>query len=307
MSDIGTRAGKWLEGAALDVALLAVDAALRIAPEPAGYRMEHGLGWVFRSCLVREQIVRHMKAVLGNPDWPEAKWGALLADHRRWIGHLVIEALYWLRLPANEIRARVSMQGEEHVDEALRSGRGAFIFASHTGNVLCPLARVGELAPDVCVLGNSMPGRGTESRMALYHEKFGIRRWLINRSGSPPFEETKRVNGIIAAFVDMTMVAKHNVWVRFGRAEMLVNLGPAFLALRHDVPVLCATCAFLGEGRHRVDFHPLPPLPRTGNLVRDAHELTRQAMDIVAQEALRDPARWFYWDWASIRPGGSGE
>jgi len=301
MSGIVSRAGQWLVDAAQGVGMLALEAALRGAPEPKGYRWEWVVGGLLRSRFFRREILDNLKAALGNPDWPESKWQALLADHRRWAGHLAIEVLYWLGLSADEIRTRVSASGEEHVVEALRSGRGLFLFASHTGNPFSILARLGEWSANVCILGHAMPAAALERRMASLHREFGISRWLVSRGETPPVQETLRRNGIVVIFVDLTTVEKHNVWVRFGHGEMLVNLGPAFLALRHDVPALCMTCASLGGGRHRVDVHPLPPRSRSGSLARDALRLTQQAVEVVATQVLRDPARWWLLYGASIR------
>jgi lauroyl/myristoyl acyltransferase len=101
-------------------------------------------------------------------------------------------------------------------------------------------------------------------------------------------------------FIDYPVVRKHNRLLPFGGATLKVNLGPALLALRHEVPVLCVDCIRTGDNRHRVVVHPRLPRPEAEDREAAAAEMTRHALCLLARGVRAHPDQWWPWDWAEI-------
>ncbi|MCX7015258.1 MAG: hypothetical protein NTW86_22335 [Candidatus Sumerlaeota bacterium] len=293
----------WAMAPVWAAAYFPLEALLRKMPEPEGYRLSRVVGSLFHPPPMRRRSLAMMKAILDRPDWTEAQWRELRKDYFGWTGRMALECLYWLRLPADELRRRVTVRGQEHLDEARRTGRGALLLGSHLGNFISFLARGASLAPEVAALQNRLPAAVLERRFQAFHERFSVQRWKVGETKALRIARILRRNGVILTFVDVSVAPKNNVWVRFGRGETLVSLGPAILALRNRVEALCVTFTPLGNGRHQMDIHPPLPRPCSGDLAEDARRLTQQAVDLVANEVNRRPEQWWPWDAARYRPG----
>jgi len=284
---------------------LALDTLFRLLPEPTGYRLARVVGGMLRPPGLRKPMRDMMKAVLGNPGWTKARWQELLEGHLRWVGRMSIENSYWLRLPVHELRRRVTVRGQEHLAEALKSGRGAMLFANHLGNFMSFVVRSACWAPEVCAFGNPMPTPVIERPFQEFHRRLNVTRWLVGQGLSFRAEDVLRRNGLVVTFIDLTTVKRNNVWVRFGHAETLVNLGPALLALRHDVEALCLTFMPLHGLHHQITIHPPLTRDRSGDIEADALQLTQRALDLVTEELFRRPEQWWQWNAVRFRDGRS--
>lgn len=258
------------------------------------------LGYALRRAQKRRAL-DHMKAFLGHDDWPETRWEQLWNAHLVHLGHTLREVHTWSRLPQEQVHERVTVEGREHVDEALRAGRGAMVLTNHLGNFFCLGPAFCFSGWNVCSMRNPIPVHALEKRVRHFVSRFGGREGYTGSGVPASAAKTFREGGLVFLFADFSLRDERNVWVPFGRLETRVSLGPALLALRHRVPVLCITCERLDVMRHRVTIHPPLAGARSGCFRTDATELTHQALRIVAEAVRRRPEQWWPWDWAPLR------
>jgi lauroyl/myristoyl acyltransferase len=279
-----------------------LETLLRMFREPGGYRFARFVGGILHPPPVRKKMLTTMKLVLNQPDWPRWKWKALFDAHLRWVGHTTIEILYWFKLSTKELRERVSVSGEVHLSEALKAGRGAVLFANHLGNYLSFIIQAASWAREACSFGNVMPIPMLEREMEALCGRFNVPRWLVGQGNRFHAIETLERNGLVITFIDVTTVKKNNVWIRYGNAERLINMGPALLALENDAEILCLSFQPLRHGQHhRITIHPPLPRPVKGDLHENALQISQKAIDLVTKDLFRRPQQLWYWEHNKFR------
>lgn len=273
---------------------------LRVLPEKLARRIAPILGRTERGWR-KQQSLSNMKLFLGIENGTESSWEQLWNAHMTHLGQTLVEILTWQDLKTDEVMHRISVRGEEHLREAMGPGRGVMVLVNHLGNFtsLAPCAcRLGFAG---CTSGNALPTPYLDRVLREILRRFGFDLQLLGSGLPAAAAETFRRGLVFSAFVDYSVAGKRDKWFRFGRAETNVSLGPALLALRHRVPVLCATCRRLDAMHHEVTFHPPLPVAESGDWRVDAHELTARALEVVANGIQENPEQWWPWDWAPLR------
>ncbi|HMD14346.1 MAG TPA: hypothetical protein VKI62_06965, partial [Bacteroidota bacterium] len=133
------------------------------------------------------------------------------------------------------------------------------------------------------------------------HKRMNAKRALIGKGLPESVAQIFRRNGIFSTFIDFSVIPKHTKWMPFGQSEMAVNLGPAIIALRHHVPVVCVSSFRTAENSHRVIIHP----PISQELGPDIHlnatDLLSRALEIVETDLAEHPEQWWPWNYARLR------
>lgn len=276
------------------------EALLRVMPEEKvtwlAPHFGHALRWA-----QKRRVLAHLKQFLRRDDWTTERWDQLWRAHLTHIGHTLREACYWSHLPRQEVLDRVTLEGQEHIHEALRAGRGAMVFINHLGNFLSIAPAFWRAGWKGCVVRNALPMVWLDRRVQDWCTQFGGGQQFIGGGVPAMAARTFRQNTLLFLAVDFSEPDERNVWIPFGPVETRVSLGPALLALRHRVPVLCVTCERLDAMRHRVVVHPPLVRPRTGHAHADARVLTREALRLVTEDVRRHPEQWWPWDWVPLR------
>jgi len=72
-----------------------------------------------------------------------------------------------------------------------------------------------------------------------------------------------------------------------------VFLGPAWLALKADVPLFAGICRRTGEGRYKVEYEEIA-MEDLGTTKADAEELARRYTKVLEHSIYRYPEEWFW-------------
>jgi lauroyl/myristoyl acyltransferase len=251
---------------------------------------------------VRKQTMANMRLMLGNEGSTGTQWRKLWTDQKRHVGATVIESIQFGEWSHEQLLRQVTIEGEEHLRAALAGGKGVMLFISHLGSMGCIPAALGPRGYDLTITGNAMPIPYLERKVNQLYAHGGVKRVLVGEQLPFKAARTFHRNGIFAAFMDFTVVDKHNHWLPFGNGELKTNIGPALMALRHGAPILCASCHRLPGHQHRLTIHPPLSLPMTRDKVSDALAVTREAMKLLAEDVRQRPEQWWPWDYAQMRP-----
>lgn len=289
----------------LDALATAMEAAflsgLKCIPEKQSYAAAPCVGLAQRTG-TRQQSVANMQVVLGKESRTSTQWQALWAKHKQHIGITAIESVHFGAMSQEQLLARVSVEGEEHLLAALKRGRGAMLFINHLGNLGSIPAALGPRGYDISITGNAMPRPYLEKKITELYQHGGAKRVLVGER--LPFLAARifRRNGVFAAFFDYTVVGRLNHWLPFGCGELMTNIGPALLAQRNRAPVLYVSCRRLPGYRHCLTIHPPFLNPSTGDRTSDALAVTQMALDRLAEQLRERPEQWWPWDCAQVRP-----
>jgi lauroyl/myristoyl acyltransferase len=206
-----------------------------------------------------------------------------------------------LRLPslsAGELLAMVEIRGREHVDEALRAGRGAIGVTGHLGAyelggaVMASLGyRVHGIAEDLepemlAALARIRSATGMEL-ISRNHGILGAYRVL--RKGEVLFLVADRVIGDDAGSIE----------VEFCDSRRYLPSGPAAMSLRTGAPILFGFCVLNPDPnpRYVIEFEP-PIFPSPGEN-GDRVAIVQHLADRMTAAVRRYPDQWFVFqpDW----------
>lgn len=251
----------------------------------------------------KSQTIRNMKLFLRPADASAAHWERLWKAHTRHVGQTIVEFIVWHRLPVEEVLGRISIRGENHFFETLRAGHGAMVLASHLGNFLALAPCLHKLGAPGHMTGQRMPTPFLAKCLHDFVRRYGtgyvnVGEGLLPGAAAKSF----RQGTVFSGFVDISHAGKRDEWLRFGRAETNVSIGPVLLARRHRVPVLCVTCRRLDATHHEVTFHSPLTLPVTADPRADARHLTAQALELIGGHMQDDAHQWWQWDQIPLRP-----
>jgi KDO2-lipid IV(A) lauroyltransferase len=275
---------------------------LRSIPESRSYAVAPYVGLAQRTG-TRLQSLANMQTVLGRESRTATQWQELWEKHKLHVGITAIESIHFGTMNREQLLARVTVQGEEHLRAALQRGKGVMLFINHLGNLGSIPAALGPRGYDVSITGNAMPRPSLEKKITALYAHGGVKRVLVGEHLPFKAARTFRRNGVFAAFFDFTVVGRLNHWLPFGCGELNTNIGPALLAQRNQAPVLYGSCRRLPGFRHCLTIHPPLPSPCTGDRTSDALAVTQQALNRLAGELAERPEEWWPWDYAQIRPG----
>jgi len=264
-----------------------------------------GIGFLQRAGAKTRGIAR-MQSVLGADAYDPAGWSRLWTGHLRHVGLTAIEGLRFGMMNRTQLLDRVSLTGEEHLRAALDRGRGAMLFITHLGSLGAIPAALGPRGYDISITGNAMSRPSLERKVSELYAHGGVERILVGDQLPSRAARVFRRNGVLASFVDYTVVDRLNDWLPFGRAELKTNLGPALLALRNRAPVLYVECRRRGEGDFELRVSPLAATAVDGDPMADARSVTQAAIARLAGEIEGRPEEWWPWDCTQVRPRRSG-
>ena len=281
------RAGAALAG--LLVAALA-PAALVLAylPLAPGLWLGRRLGDLAWAALRRRRRIclANLRRAFG-PDLVPAELGRL---GRRSFQHLGMNAVELCRLffrPPAGVLARVDLAGHEHLEAALRGGRGVLIVSAHYGNWELLPARIVQSGHPGAVVVRPLPHPILEAVASRMRRRGGFD-LIDKRHGLRAILSTLRAGAVVGLLLDQNASRHEGVFVPFFGEPASTSKGLALIARRSGAAVVPAFIRRTGTGTHRVEVEPaLPP-------VEDVAALTAMVNAAIERAIRRAPEQWLW-------------
>lgn len=205
-------------------------------------------------------------------------------------------ARYWrevFTLPSADHAALVdrldgAMDGVEHLDAALATGRGVVAVLPHSGNWdIAGLWFVGRHGPFSTVVERLRP-EALYRRFVDYRTSLGFDIVPLNGAGSPTPRLLMRLRagGVVCLLADRDLTGG-GAPVEFFGAAARMPLGPARLAAATGATLLVIGCWFTPDG-WGIRFHPPVPVPGRGAVLG----ATQVVADCFATDIAAHPHDW---------------
>lgn len=255
-------------------------------------RVGRGLGWVFGSVFRYHRRWAEEALRLCFPEQTEGWRARVLRENYAHIGQLLVESLRLMYLTPTEVLAQASWEGREHLEEALRRGRGVLVLTAHAGNWE--------------VLAQLLPAEGRT--LAIISKEFkppSLNRFLVrirSRLGLhilPPHNSYRtclkllKQNGILGFILDQNMIRTEGVFVRFFGRWACTTPGLAHMAASSGAPVVPLFIRREASGHHVVRVLPVmePPTDRAPETLRAA---TQAYTTVIEQHVRTCPEQWMW-------------
>ena len=279
-------------------------AIVRLLPRRVWYRLADLLlplvlaGWGGHV----ERASRNMRRVLGvGAPEREVRRRTSLA-FRNYARYLI--DLLWLEGSTREEREAVTtIEGWDHVVEALARGKGMVLVTGHLGNWDLPAAVMAGRGYTVNVIVETLEPPAWNERVQAIRDSIGLRAIPMETGVRELYAALGR-NETVAVVFDRPLV-DGGVPVRYFGAETRVPEGVARLALRTGAAVVGAVGVRRGD---RIVTRVSPPfeVPATGDRQHDVRALTQAITCWLEGHVRQHPSQWFmfrdFWPAQTERP-----
>ncbi len=209
----------------------------------------------------------------------------------RHFGSLLLELIQFSALQPEQMLERVELEGEEHVRQAHRQGKGVLFFTGHFGYWEIQAIAFALHGEPISVVARPLDNpllhamleriRTCTGNSVIYRQG-GLRRVL---------RELQSNRGV-AMLIDQHLHSD-TVTVEFFNRPAATTSALAALALRTGAPVIPVFAFPLPGGRYRLVFDCPVPAPETKG-PEAIREFTQRCTDVLEMYVRRDPHLWLW-------------
>jgi KDO2-lipid IV(A) lauroyltransferase len=247
----------------------------------------------------RLRRVAERNLVLALPELDAAGRSAIIDGVFRSIARLLVGLARFPSIGPHNLDLWIRIEGAEHVDAALRQGRGVLFATAHLGNwELSAFAHglaSGPMSILVRPLDNPMIDRLVERRRGLRGNRV-----IFKKDFARSILKALAGNDKVGILIDQNASIESGVFVDFFGVPACAGVGFAKIAAHSGAAVIPAYALWVeDEGRYVLRFNP--PVEITGDAARDT--ATLHAGLEAAIRAYPDQWLWIHRRWKTRPPG----
>ncbi len=168
------------------------------------------------------------------------------------LGRTSLEAaLMERRSPQELLDLFERVEGFEHIDDALKRGRGALLVTGHLGNWELGGSYIAARGVPVDAIARHMGNRVFERYLTRVRERFGVK-VVFDDHAVRHTPRSVRNNRIVGFLSDQGVLGLASTFVPFFSRLAKTPRGPAVFALRLQVPVVFVAAMRLPSGKYRL-------------------------------------------------------
>jgi len=285
---LGKRMSYWL----LRNVVRGLDVLARILPLSCLRAIATGLAYlVYLLCPSRQRLARENIRKIFGDQFSAAQRRSIVLQSTINICKTMIELFKMRYMTPEQVKALVSLEGAEHLHQALAEGRGAVVFTAHFGNWELGGARFAAEGFPVTVLArdSNEPVCARLINQAREHHNIDV----LQREDIRQMIRTLRSNRGLGILPDQH-AAGRGLELEFLGRRAATAAGPAVLALHTG----CALVPFFTRRLPNGSFHsqilPPLPLPQTDDRDQFTKQLTQQINDAMSEQIRHYPEQWLW-------------
>lgn len=239
----------------------------------------------------RRSTQRNYAQVLGAP--PDSKLVRELTRRSfRHFGRYIVELLHVQGWGLEKVRHLVTLQGEEHLDEALAHDRGVIFVSGHMGSM--EVASTLLLLRDYKITSVTAPlqPKFIMDWLLSSRARVGVTLLPVANSGHRLLRALRR-REMVALVVDVGVQENGGVLVRFFGRPTYFPGGPARLARLSGAPILFGLA--VRQPHNRFAAYVSPPIfaDREADAEADVRRTTQRLVEVFEEFVRRHPDQWY--------------
>lgn len=246
----------------------------------------------------RERAYRNFKLVF--PEKTEAEMQTLAQRVFEHYGRTTADFLTSGTRDKETVASMVTVEGAEHLQQALDQGRGLLFITAHFGNWELMGQWMAYNGFPMHVIARDV--RNSKLNQAVNDIRLKPGTKVLSRGNAArSILGVLKNNGVVGILPDQN---ENEIFIPlFGHIAGTV-LGPGVIQARTQAVLLCAYCAYEGPGRYRIIFEP-PLEPEPGYETR-GEGMMRAIHGSLERMIMRYPEQWLWFHdrWKSARQRG---
>lgn len=227
----------------------------------------------------------------------------LEADYLQFMGRVVAENVRMTHADLDAVRAQGEVSGQEHIEAALKLGKGVLLLNSHLGNFYASHMILCLHGYQLTNVSEKIPVPSMEREVNLLRRRFNLRSVFVDKNAARAALKTFRENRIFSIVFEVAIRQDKSISLPFGAAYLDSDIGPALLAVRCGVPVLPVNVHSNRPFHHEIRIQPPLP-PPVGNTDEErALNFLKTWRIWLETEIKQRPEQWWPWYLADIHQG----
>ena len=282
--------------------VLVVRALVAVMPESFARGLGAAIGWFFFTVdrPHRRLAVAQLRAAF--PVRSEAECRAIARATFVHFGRALVDVLRTSTLTADQLRARLDVEGSERVRAALALGKGVIISTGHFGYWELHGVAHSLILPPLSVLARPLDNPYLHALLERARRATGNK--VIYRQGAVrKILRALHANETVAILIDQHISGADAVRVDFFDRPAATTTAVASLALRTGATLIPAYAWPTAGGRYKLVYEPPieMPAPDSPDPLR---EVTQRCTDVLEMYVRRSPHLWLWMHrrWRDVDP-----
>lgn len=218
-------------------------------------------------------------------------------------GPMFMEVLHMPRLNKDNINKYVTLTGSEHLDAALKMGRGAVLATAHSGNWEVLGAALAMHGFPLVAVVQRQTNAAMDTFINAYRTKAGMH--VTYKQGVREMVKLLGTGKIIGLLMDQDN-HEDGVFVEFFGRMASTPQGAAALARLNNAPIVPAFITENPDGTHTAIIHPPVMVDKSDDRAEDIRRTTQVLTRIIEHHIRQHPNEWFWlhnrWKTSPPRP-----
>lgn len=221
------------------------------------------------------------------------------AAHQRYLARMRLEVVRAFEQPRDEALSIVDFVGEDHLRAALAMNRGVLLIGGHTGTWWSAPAALPHRGYTCTAVFTTIAFPVITRQLLRIAGKFGVKIAFVGGSAHAAVRHAVQHNEVVYLSYDVAVRLKHSVPMRFGAGTLMMDPGPAVLALRYKMPVVQVACTQVANRRLQVKFYPAddPTLVEGDD---KPLQLCTRWLARLEDELRENPDQWWAWGYVTL-------
>lgn len=238
----------------------------------------------------RTVAINNLTVVFGDT-WDQSRIASTAREMFRQIGMNLIEFLRFPGVDPSRLDDIIRIEGEEHVQEALRHGRGILAITSHYGNFELFGAAFVHRGYKLSVIARNADDEKTNDIINGIRERMGYKVFPRQQAAFRSVMALRR-NEVLGVLPDQNDL--DGIFVPFFGRLASTTRGPAVMAIRTGAVVLPAFIHREPDNTHVVTVYPPLEYEANDDPEQSIYNLTLAINRAIETAILKHPEQWFW-------------
>ena len=229
------------------------------------------------------------------------RFAAIDSEYSRYLVRMNADFILRARVTPAAFRTLINLRGREHLDRALREGRGAVVIGTHVGNWTNAAALLSAWGYPVTVAAYELPIRSLEDHLQRSSHRFGLTVIAVGDGVPSAARAVIRRKEIFLLLFDVSVRPRRSARLPLGNATILVDPGTIRMVLMLGAPILRISSAYDAAFNTTVTLHPLS-VPTPAPDEEQWQTVARRWLSGLHDELCERPGQWWAWPLVDLRP-----